>query len=299
MRIKSIMLAGIILLAQSCSQKAAEENNQDEVKTPVRVHVSDFSFSNENFPDAQTRAGDDPNNYTAVKAIDIAIFAAGNKQVYAATQIKDDATTYTTFGEFECSLSVGTYTMVAVARNRSDGDKFTITSPTQAAYTSERARETFCCTQSITVTGTAPVDISPVMNRVMAQFQLLSTDQAPSAATTLRTTYGAGSKSFNPTTGLATDDNGFSVTNRVVPDDDDGTIFVYSIVFLAANEETMPVTVEALDANQSVLISKTLPKVHFKRNQITKATGAVFTPGTSNFSFLLNTDWLPDENITF
>ena len=186
MRIKSIMLAGIILLAQSCSQKAAEENNQDEVKTPVRVHVSDFSFSNENFPDAQTRAGDDPNNYTAVKAIDIAIFAAGNKQVYAATQIKDDATTYTTFGEFECSLPIGTYTMVVVARSRSKGDEFTITSPTQAAYTSERARETFCCTQSITVTGTAPVDISPVMNRVMAQFQLLSTDQAPSAATTLR-----------------------------------------------------------------------------------------------------------------
>jgi hypothetical protein len=265
----------------------------------VRVHVSDFSFSNENFPDAQTRAGDDPNKYTAVKAIDIAIFAAGNKQVYAATQIKDDATTYTTFGEFECSLPVGIYTMVAVARNMSDGDKFTITSPTQAAYTSERARETFCCTQSITVTGTTPVDISPVMNRVMAQFQLLSTDQAPKAAATIRTTYGAGSKSFNPTTGLATDDKGFSVTNSVVPDEDDGTIAVFSIVFLANNEETMPVTIEALDADKSVLISKTLPKVHFKRNQITKATGAVFTPGTSNFSFLLNTDWLPDENITF
>lgn len=299
MRIKSIMLAGILLLAQSCSQKAAEENNQDEAKAPVRVHVGDFSFSNENFPDAASRAGVDPNNYTVVKAIDIAIFAAGNQQVYAATQIKDDATTYTTFGEFECSLPIGTYTMVVVARSRSKGDEFTITSPTQAGYTSERARETFCCTQSITVTGTTPVDISPVMNRVMAQFQLLSTDQAPKAAATIRTTYGAGSKSFNPTTGLATDDKGFSVTNSVVPDEDDGTIAVFSIVFLANNEEIMPVTIEALDADKSVLISKTLPKIHFKRNQITKATGAVFTPGTSNFSFLLNTDWLPDENITF
>lgn len=298
MKIQSIMLAGLLLLAQSCSHNAEVDSNPGEAKAPVRVHVSDFAFTSEPFPDAQTRADVDPNNYKGIQAIDIAIFAA-DKQVYAATQLKDVTTTYTTFGEFECSLPIGTYTMVAVARNRSDGDKFTITSPTQAAYTSERARETFCCTQSITVTGKAPVDISPVMNRVMAQFLLLSTDQAPSAATTLRTTYGAGSKIFNPTTGLATDDNGFSVTNRVVPDDDDGTIAVFSIVFLSANEETMPVTIEALDAKQSVLISKTLPKVHFKRNQITKATGAVFTPGTSNFSFLLNTDWLPDENITF
>ncbi|SEA54617.1 hypothetical protein SAMN05216462_1738 [Xylanibacter ruminicola] len=297
MKIQSIMLAGILLLAQSCGHHAEVENNPGEAKAPVRVHVSDFAFTSEPFPDAQTRADVDPNNYKGIQAIDIAIFAA-DQQVYAATQLKDVTTTYTTFGEFECSLPMGTYTMVAVARNKGEGDVFTITSPTQAAYTSDRARETFCCTQNITVSSTEPVDISPVMSRVMARFQLVSTDQMPSNAATIRTTYGAGSKSFNPTTGLATDDDGFTVTNTAHANTA-GVLDVFSIVFLAANEETMPVTVEALDANQSVLISKTLPAVHFKRNQITKATGAMFTPGSSSFTFLLDTDWLPQENITF
>ena len=297
MKIQSIMLAGLLLLAQSCGHNAEVENNPGEAKAQVRVHVSDFAFTSEPFPDAQTRADVDPNSYSAVKAIDIAIFAA-DKQVYAATQIKDDATTYTTFGEFECSLPMGTYTMVAVARNKGEGDEFTITSPTQAAYTSERARETFCCAQNITVSSTEPVDINPVMNRVMARFQLVSTDLMPSSAATIRTIYGAGSKSFDPTTGLATDDDGFTVTNTAHANTA-GVLDVFSIVFLAANEATMPVTVEVLDANQSVLISKTLPAVHFKRNQITKATGAMFTPGSSSFTFLLDTDWLPQENITF
>ena len=297
MKIQSIMLAGLLLLAQSCGHNAEVENNPGEAKAPVRVHVSDFAFTSEPFPDAQTRADVDPNSYSAVKAIDIAIFAA-DQQVYAATQLKDVTTTYTTFGEFECSLPMGTYTMVAVARNKGEGDVFTITSPTQAAYTSDRARETFCCTQNITVSSTEPVDISPVMSRVMARFQLVSTDQMPSNAATIRTTYGAGSKSFNPTTGLATDDDGFTVTNTAHANTA-GVLDVFSIVFLAANEATMPVTVEALDASQKVLISKTLPAVHFKRNQITKATGAMFTPGSSSFTFLLDTDWLPQENITF
>ena len=297
MKIQSIMLAGLLLLAQSCSHNAEVDSNPGEAKAPVRVHVSDFAFTSEPFPDAQTRADVDPNNYKGIQAIDIAIFAA-DKQVYAATQLKDVTTTYTTFGEFECSLPMGTYTMVAVARNKGEGDVFTITSPTQAAYTSDRARETFCCTQNITVSSTEPVDISPVMSRVMARFQLVSTDQMPSNAATIRTTYGAGSKSFNPTTGLATDDDGFTVTNTAHANTA-GMLDVFSIVFLAANEETMPVTVEALDANQKVLISKTLPAVHFKRNQITKATGAMFTPGSSSFTFLLDTDWLPQENITF
>jgi hypothetical protein len=297
MKIQSIMLAGLLLLAQSCGHNAEVENNPGEAKAPVRVHVSDFAFTSEPFPDAQTRADVDPNNYKGIQAIDIAIFAA-DKQVYAATQLKDVTTTYTTFGEFECSLPMGTYTMVAVARNKGEGDVFTITSPTQAAYTSDRARETFCCTQNITVSSTEPVDISPVMSRVMARFQLVSTDQMPSSAATIRTTYGAGSKSFDPTTGLATDDDGFTVTNTAHANTS-GVLDVFSIVFLAANEATMPVTVEALDANQSVLISKTLPAVHFKRNQITKATGAMFTPGSSSFTFLLDTDWLPQENITF
>jgi hypothetical protein len=263
----------------------------------VRVHVNDFSFSHENFPSATTRAEDNPKSYGDVKAVDIAIFA-GSEKVYAATQLKGDAKTYTTFGEFECRLEKGDYTMVAVARNMTAGDVFTITSPTQAAYTTERARETFCCVQSIKVDGTKAVDVNPLLDRVMAKFQLVSTDKVLADAKTIRTTYSAGSKSFNPTTGLATDDKGFVVTNSVKPLDN-GTLDVYSILFLPAEEKTMDITIDVLDKNDQVLISKSLPDVHFRLNQVTKATGAVFTPGLTTLTFTLNTTWLPEEKYNF
>jgi len=291
---QSIILAGLLLLLVSCGK---EVDNQMERSIPVRVHVSDFSFSNEDFPAAATRAESSPVSYESIRAIDVAIFS-GNTRVYAATQLKGDASTYTTFGEFECRLPIGTYTMVAVARNRSDGDEFTITSPTQAAYTTERARETFCNTQTIQVDGTTPVDVSPVMNRVMAMFWLTSTDAVPADVSRIRTTYTAGSKSFNPTTGLATDDDGFVVTNSAKPDKN-GVLDIFSIVFLAADQETMDLTIDVLDANNTVLLTKHLKDVHFRRNQITKATGAVFTPGPTTLTFTLNTTWLPDEHYDF
>jgi hypothetical protein len=294
MRIQSIVLAGLLLLLVSCGK---EVDNQMERSIPVRVHVSDFSFSNEDFPAAATRAESSPVSYESIRAIDVAIFS-GNTRVYAATQLKGDASTYTTFGEFECRLPIGTYTMVAVARNRSDGDEFTITSPTQAAYTTERARETFCNTQTIQVDGTTPVDVSPVMNRVMAMFWLTSTDAVPADVSRIRTTYTAGSKSFNPTTGLATDDDGFVVTNSAKPDKN-GVLDIFSIVFLAADQETMDLTIDVLDANNTVLLTKHLKDVHFRRNQITRATGAVFTPDPTTLTFTLNTTWLPDEHYDF
>ena len=291
------MLAGLGLLLLSCGNHNDVNSDDFESMAQVRVHVSDFSFSQENFPDAHTRAETDPISYNNVKAIDVAIFD-GDTKVYAATQLKADATTYSTFGEFECQLPSGTYTMVAVARNLSTGDEFSITSPTLAAYTSERARETFCYTQNITVVDNTPVDINPAMKRVMAKFQLITKDVVPSNVATIRTTYAAGSKSFNPTTGLAIDDNGFFVTNSSKPTNT-GMLDVYSILFLASDEETIDVTIEALDADQKVLLTKTLSNVHFRRNQVTKATGNLFTPGTSTLAFTLDTAWLSEEVVEF
>ncbi len=290
------LLAGLCLLLVSCNNPSQTEN-QTETLVPVRVHVSDFSFSSESFPDASTRTVENPVSYSAVKAIDVAIFT-GDTPVYQTTQYRDDASAYKYFGEFECSLPVGNYTMVTIARNMSSGDEFTITSPTQAAYTSERARETFCNVQPVQVAFSSGVDISPTLKRVMAQFRLTSTDALPSGIARMRTTYSAGSKSFNPTTGLATDNHGFSVTNTAKALSA-GHIDMFSILFLPSDEATLDVTIQALDANDQVLLTKTLPHVQFKCNRVTHATGRVFSVGPSTFTLSLNTDWLPEMNIAF
>ena len=210
------MMAAAMLLAASCSNDSELTNvveNQAET-APITVRVSDFSVTQEEMPSGggTTRAAEDVAEYTEVKAIDLA-FYEGSTEVYKTTQLRSNTSTYTTFGEFECNLPIGNYTMVVVGRGYSNGDVFVLTSPTEAGYTTERARETFCATQDVTVTSSTPLDLSVTLSRIIAKLHIVSTDNRTASVAKIRTTYDAGGKSFNPTTGLATVNDGFSLTN--------------------------------------------------------------------------------------
>ena len=243
-----------------------------------------------------TRAAQTAASYTDVGAIDLAFYSGGT-EVYKHTQLREDNTTYTTFGEFSCNLPIGTYTMVAIARGYFDGDVFTMTSPTAAGYTSERPRETFCASQSVTVTA-AGADASVTMNRIITQLNIISTDQISSGVAKIRTTYGGGSKSFDPTSGLATDDNGFSLTNTAYAPDN-VHLGVQNYAFLATDEETMTITIEALDADNHVLFTKSVPGVPLKRNRQTTLTGAIFTASASSAAFQVETAWIEGNTVNF
>ncbi len=282
----SIILAALVaLMAASCSKTQSVET------APVTIHVENFRITIDTFSD--TKAAVNPSDYTAVSALDLA-FYSGETQVFKTTQIKDDGT-YTTFGEFSCDLPIGTYTMVAIGRANFEGDQFTLSSPTSASYSSERPRETFCHTQTVTITNTSPLNLSITLNRIVSAFKITSSDNRPAEITKVRTTYHKGSKSFSPTTGLGLDDEGFSQINN--PSSAvNSPIAVTSYVFLTSDEETMDVTIEALNDNNVVLYSKTLQNVSFKRNRMTKGLGTVFTT-TGSAGFQLETTWLADNNI--
>lgn len=286
----AIPIATLALLFAGCSK-------DKEVGTAkVHVSVSDFAITQQDLP--QTKTPQDAADYDDAKAIVLAFYNANGDEVYKTTQYKADPSTYTTFGEFECDLTIGSYTMVAVAYAHSDGDEFFLTSPTQAGFTSERPRETFAGTQNVSVTSTDPLDVTTTLNRISSSLRIISTDGRPAAATKIRTTYEKGGKIFNPSTGLALSDDGFAQVNN--PSTAAGaTIKVTSFPFLYSDEETMTVTIQALDANNNVLITKTVNNVPFKRNRQTTLTGAVFTPGSSSASFQLETDWLDGLNINF
>lgn len=288
-----LALAAVALLFAACSK----DREPSTVTGTAKVHVtfSDFAISQGEIP---SKSAEDPANYTGVGAMTLAFYASDGTEMCEITQLKSDATTYTTFGEFDCSLPVGNYTMVALGYAYYDGDVLDLTSPTAAVFTSERPREMFCYTQSVTVTSTAQLNLTATLNRINAKVILVSTDVRPAEATKIRTTYSGGSKGFNPTNGLATDDLGFSQTNN--PATSVGaTISVNIYPFLYTDEETMTVTIEALDASDNVLITKTVPNVPLKRNRQTTLTGAVYTPGSSTAGFQLETDWLPGTTVTF
>lgn len=299
---KMFLAAAMLLAATSCtneSELTVVENNAEQVTAPVTVRVNNFSITQEEMPSGggTTRAAQNPADYDGVGAIDLAFFDAEGTKVYTSTQVKGDGS-YTTFGEFTANLQVGTYTMVAVARYHYAGDAFTLTSPTEAAYTSERPRETFAGTQAVTVTSASPLDLDVTLNRISSWLKIVSTDGRPASATKIRTTFGKGGKGFNPTTGLATTDTGFSQTNN--PSTAVGaTIEVNALPFLYTDEESMTVTIEALDASDNVLATRVVNNVPFKRNRQTILTGAVFTADASAAAFKLETSWLDDETVNF
>ena len=187
--------------------------------------------------------------------------------------------------------------MVVIGRGYSVGDVFELNSPTSAAYTSERARETFCATQDVTVTSTTPLDLTVTLSRIIAKLNILSTDERSASVTKIRTTYSAGGKSFNPTTGLATVNDGFAVTNT--PSSAVTTLDVSNYTFLVTDEQTVDITIEALDADWNVLFTKVVPNVPLRRNRITTLRGQVFTAGTSSSTFQVDSDWLEGNEVPF
>lgn len=296
----SILIAGMILLAASCSNDECGnfvENNGGY--TPVTVSVSGFSVEQGDFPGTggMTRAtavGD----YTGVKFLTLAFYASNGTEVYKHTQEKGNLEQGETFGEFSTPLPIGSYTMVVLGYVLYDDDALTLTSPTQAEWTVNAPRETFAATQEVNVTNTTALNLSATLDRIVAQLRVISTDKRTANVEKVRMTFAAGGKQFSPTTGLATVNTGSvsTVSAGVAVGERSGSI---GYVFLATDEQTMDVTIETLDAQGNTIFSKTVENVPFQRNRKTKLTGAIYSASAAAGSFQVNTDWLADYSDTF
>ncbi len=295
-----VFFAAAMLLALSCSNESTEEVNNPQAQLdvqPVRVHVNTFSYSMEDMAPTRslTRATQTVLAYEAVGAIDLAFFRSDGTQVYNQTQYR--STAGDAFGTITCSLPVGSYTMVVVARGYKDGDAFAITSPTAAGYTSDKVRETFCKSQNVVVNNTAGVDVGVTLERVVARLLVSSTDNKIADVAAMRATYAAGSKSFNPATGLAASNEGFVVTTSAGTE---ANISMYSYVFLTQNTQNIDITIEALDADNAALFTKQLAAVPFQRNRLTMVSGNMFSNAPdAQFSFSLETSWVEMAVVEF
>lgn len=288
---KLSILAALGLVAASCNVK----EERVLCSAPVSVHVDDFLVTVDTFSD--TKAEQSATEYSGVKGLTLA-FYDGDTEVYKHSQVKGALEEGETFGEFNLSLSMGTYTMVVLGYGMGEDDNLVLTSPTVAAYTGPRARETFAATGPVEIASTEGVELSATLDRIIAKLLVLSTDGRAADATNVRMTLSAGGKAFNPTTGLATSNTGFS--NTVNISTAAGAISSsITYLFLASDEQTLDVTVDVLDAEGQVLSSKVATGVPFQRNRTTKLTGTLYSAEAQAGSFQLETDWLPDHNATF
>ena len=298
MKIKNCgAVIALVVFAASCSKESNENDVQNDILVPVAVHVEGFSVSTEDFPVTRTDP-QTPASYSGVNSITLAFYTANGTEQYKYTQLKDDNTTYTTFGNFSCSLPMGSYTMVVVACHISESSPFELTSLTSASYSGEHAFETFLAKETVNINSTSAVDISTTLQRIVSKLQIVSTDGKASDVTNIRMIFSGGSKSFNPTTGLATSNTGFTNTvgSSVAIGSPTSSI---GYLYLATDEQTMDVTIQTLDQTENVLFSKTVTNVPFKRNRVTILTGAMYTNSGVAGTFLVSTDWLDPLNADF
>lgn len=290
----SILIAGMILLAASCSNDECGnfvENNGGY--TPVTVSVSGFSVEQGDF--SGTTRATAIGSYNGVSFITLAFYASNGTEVYKHTQEKGNLEQGETFGEFSTPLPIGSYTMVVLGYVLYDDDALTLTSPTQAEWTVNAPRETFAATQEVNVTNTTALNLSATLDRIVSQLKVISTDNRTANVEKIRMTFAAGGKQFSPTTGLATVNTGSvsTVSAGVAVGERSGSI---GYVFLATDEQTMDVTIETLDAQGNTIFSKTVENVPFQRNRKTKLTGAIYSASAAAGSFEVNTIWLNEED---
>jgi len=291
---KLVFMLAVSLLVVSCSKKDGLTTVQPGDLTPVRVSVNDFSISVDTIPSK----GDPINGYTGVKAITLAFYTSGGTEQYKVTQLRADASTYETFGEFSCSLPMGSYTMVVLGYGLNEGEPaITLTSPTEATFGDYPARETFVATQAVSITSTTAVEISATLSRIVSKLKVHSTDGCTANAVNVRTTFSAGGKAFNPTTGLATTNTGFSNVLPIQSSLGNSTNSI-SYLFLDTDEQTMTVTIDVLDEDGESISHKVVNNVPLQRNRITTLTGSLYNASSSS-SFEVDTDWLEEYNVNF
>ena len=302
----SFMIVALMgLLVASCSQSDEQfENAEAEGIAPVTVRVDEFAVSQEEFPDAQgarattraTAVGD----YDGVQKLTLAFYKSDGTETYKVTHTKGSMPEGQTFGEFSTTLPIGSYTMVVLGYKLYDDDELTLTSPTQAEWTVNAPRETFAATQEVNVTSTTALNLTATLKRIVSQLKVISTDNRTANVEKIRMTFAAGGKAFDPTTGLATVNTG-SVSTVSIGVEVGARSGSIGYIFLATDEQEMNVTIETLDADGNTIYTRTVNNVPFKRNRITKLTGAIYdvSARTTAGSFLVNADWLADYSDTF
>lgn len=281
----NFLVAAVLLLFAGCQK--------EEGVATVRLHVNNFEIFQEELP---TR-GQPVSGYNGVKFLTLAFYNSSGTEVYKSVQARENPTTYTTFGDFECSLPMGSYTMVVLGYALYDDDVLTLTSPTQAEFTAGCVRETFAATQVVNINSTNDVNLSAALDRVVTKLQVVSTDGKTANASKVRMTFSAGGKAFNPTTGLATVNTGaVSTVNNSASVGASSSSIGY--LFLASDEQTMTVTIDVLDADGESISHKVVNNVPFKRNRCTKLSGSLYTTSAES-DFTVNTEWLTEYSMTF
>lgn len=282
----AVMSLGVI----SCSkEKTVEEPNQTAT-TEVSVVIDPFVLIEEGFEDSGMKLA-------TVNNLDFSVFNVNNNCVVS---IHFD-TVMTSARTVKFALSPGEYTFVAVGNNSTLGPSI-IESPSLVRFTNNILSDIYCDTIHVNIDRNYTTrTFQMTLNRVTSRFAIIPTDTIPANVVSLRETYYSGGTILNPSTGMARDSEGYiSSHDGVSSHVGQANIRFSRSILLNSDEQVMDVKVEALDANNAVVASRTFTNITLKRNCITVAIGRFYAPtDTLTTSFIIDTVYLPSDTTYF
>ena len=285
----------------SCSVKEDVAACRQQVFVDLRtfdVAMDGFSSSGDA---AETKSSDAS---STVDAISFSAFDASGNVAYSTTQCSSDEG----FGSLNFELAPGSYTFVAVGQMNSTtapaGAVSTIDSPSSASLPEQIVTDVFSGTQAATVQPRTDFSTAMTLPRVISRFRLKMTDAIPSNVATLEIVANSSAASssevivFDPSDGTVASDRQFMKTFDVTSKVGRSNVAANVGLLLTSDEQTIAVSVKALDASGATVTSLSLPSVPMKRNRITTASGELFSASGSG-SFLFNSDWLEGHEMSY
>ena len=264
--------------------------------TQVNVSFNGFQIRTDTSDSRSVQTKATPADSAGVSGIAFAVVDSGGEIVYGTRQTAGSAG----FGAVSFELTEGTYTFAAEAHMHSDLATISV-SVGKAIATIEGGTvyDTFAASKQVTVTAGEDVNLQMTLSRISAELSLETKDNQPEDVKKLQIFVGDTLKpayaSFSIDLATGTMDD-FGTTGHLERGwtrgtSDAGKPTTQSCaLLLAAEEQSLPVKIVALDSDSEVLRSHVIPLVPFRQNCKTTITGEFYsTPAASSFQF--DTAW--------
>ena len=283
---KKVILFGLAVMLAACESSAGFDRESNGHEDDANVIIRFSSCQKGNFSRTATALSDQ------CTRLSVAIFRQDGTKVKSINQSAED----TGFGVVAISLGTGTYKVVAVAHNSTEGNA-TISSPEKVTFANNKMSDTFACCETLTVEGEEPIDQELLLQRVVAMVRLTVTGTIPDEVARFKFYYTGGSSTLNPSTGYGCVQSKQTEYRPVVLD---GSAVKVFDLYTAPHElnDVLKLVITAQDSDNQTLNEWTMEDIPVTRNKITTWSGALFSDddtggstGSGGIGITLDTEW--------